>query len=57
MTERGDLIGTGPSKLTSTTRADALQAAIGATGPRTASASKAANGVAHLVALRPAAGP
>ncbi len=56
MTERGELIGTASGKYSSTTGADAIRAAVGATGSRVATTSKAANSVAHLIALRPAAG-
>ncbi len=56
MTERGEINGTGGTQTTSATGVDALQAAIGPTGTRVATASSAALNIGHLVALRPAAG-
>ncbi len=54
MTERGEINGTGGTQTTSATGVDALQAAIGPTGTRVATASSAALNIGHLVALRPA---
>jgi hypothetical protein len=56
MTERGEQIGTDPTRLTVIEGSDALQAATGPTGPRVATASKAGLSIGQLIALRPAAG-
>ncbi len=56
MTERGEQIGTDPTRLTVIEGSDALQAATGPTGTRVATASLAGLSIGQLIALRPAAG-
>ncbi len=56
MTERGEQIGTDPTRLTVIEGSDALQAAAGPTGTRVATASLAGLSIGQLIALRPAAG-
>ncbi len=54
MTERGEQIGTDPTRLTVIEGSDALQAAVGPTGTRVATASLAGLSIGQLIALRPA---